>query len=493
MICLPVYFLEGLNMRFQRKLIDVLREEDSFTENGMVTNSSSLNNCTDFFFMAGAMRNEKEDRIIAKFYMALVEDPLWAMRLLFWARDIRGGAGERRVFRILIREIAKSHHKDLLEKNIHLIPEYGRWDDMLELLVTPLKGLAIQQIVTAIESGDKLAAKWMPRPNGSDKRKMLSSKIYNAMGISSAEYRKRIVELTNVVETKMSANEWDSIDFEKVPSLAMARYMKAFERNSKSFKIYSEKVEIGEAKVHSGAVYPYDIVKSYRNRADEGVLDVMFDSLPNYMEETNERIMPVVDVSGSMGMNISRTVKAIDISVSLGLYCSSKNEGIYKDAFITFSKRPKMQFLKGNLSERIRQLETAEWGMNTDIEAVFSLILKQARKNGITQQEMPTMVLIISDMEFDQCVINGKSINSQKMIAKKYEKHGYKLPRLVFWNLMSRHNNLPVSYDKEGTALISGFSPAILRAVLSNNIKIFNPMNIMLQVINSDRYKQITI
>jgi hypothetical protein len=224
-------------------------------------------------------------------------------------------------------------------------------------------------------------------------------------------------------------------------------------------------------------------------------------ALPNYMEGSEDRILPVVDVSGSMGCPAggSKTVSCMDVAVSLGLYISERNEGVFKDAFITFSGNPQLQVLKGNLKDRFTQLRTADWAMNTDLVKVFDLILDQAKKHSVSESEMPTKILILSDMEFDQAtgVSSGWRMDyssswnqtAQEMIEKKYADAGYKVPAIVYWNIQSRGDNIPVSFDKNGTALISGFSPSILKSVVKGEIT--SPQGIMDETIMSSRYESI--
>ena len=476
------------------KLVDALRQNDTVTENGMATNSSSLNHCVDLFFTIGAMRGQDKDRLIRNFSLALLEDPARAMKILFWVRDVRGGAGERQIFRDVMQYLAENH-TDFLMKNIPYVSEFGRWDDLLTLVGTKLETEALTQIRWGLDAKNGLCAKWMPRKGE------VAAKLRNFLEMSPKQYRKTLVEMTNVVETQMCANEWESIDFGKLPSVASARYQKAFwKRNEEGYKSYIASLQKGEAKINAGAVYPYDITKSL-SRGNPDVAIEQWKALPNYMEGSEDRILPVVDVSGSMGCPAggSKTVSCMDVAVSLGLYISERNEGVFKDAFITFSGNPQLQVLKGNLRERFIQLRTADWAMNTDLVKVFDLILDQAKKHSVSESEMPTKILILSDMEFDQAtgVSSGWRMDyssswnqtAQEMIEKKYADAGYKVPAIVYWNIQSRGDNIPVSFDKNGTALISGFSPSILKSVVKGEIT--SPQGIMDETIMSPRYESI--
>ena len=475
------------------KLVDALRQNDTVTENGMATNSSSLNHCVDLFFTIGAMRGQDKDRLIRNFSLALLEDSTRAMKILFWVRDVRGGAGERQVFRDVMKYLAEDH-TDFLRKNIPYISEFGRWDDLLTLVGTKLEGEALTQVRWGLEVKNGLCAKWMPRKGP------VAAKLRAFMEMSPKQYRKTLVELTNVVETQMCANEWESIDFGKLPSVASARYQKAFwKRNEQGYKSYIASLQKGEAKINAGAIYPYDVTKSLQ-RGNAEVAVEQWKALPNYMEGSEDRILPVVDTSGSMGSSAggNPNVSCMDVSVSLGLYISERNTGAFKDAFVTFSAEPKIQILKGDLRDRFAQLQRADWGYNTDLVKVFDLILDQATKHSVPESEMPTKILILSDMEFDEAIRSngwGSKVTTpwnptaQEMIEQKYADAGYKMPAIVYWNIQSRGNNIPVAFDKTGTALISGFSPSILKSVVKGDIT--SPQGIMDETIMSPRYEAI--
>ena len=472
--------------------VDALRQEDTITENGMATNSSSLNACVDLFFNIGAMRGQDKKRLIATFSSAFNEDPKRAMKLLFWARDVRGGAGERQVFKDIITYLAADH--DLaLKPNLHLITEYGRWDDLLTLTGTILERDAFTLIQEALAAENGLCAKWMPRKG------IIANKLRNFMKMSPKQYRKTLVNLTNVVETKMCAKDWDSIEFSKLPSVASARYQKAFWKNSPDgYSAYVESLVKGETTINAGAVYPYDITKSLAY-GNSKVANEQWKALPDYLEGANDMILPVVDVSGSMNTPAggNKNVTCMDVAISLGLYISERNEGNFKNAFVTFSNDPQLQVLSGTLTDRYRQLQKADWGMSTNLEATFELILNQAKKHDLTQDQMPNKILILSDMEFNEATGGGGWRNTgsdwnptaQNMIEQMYEDAGYKMPQIVYWNIQSRNGGVPVSFDKSGTALVSGFSPAIMTSLLGGDIE--SPQQIMDKTIMSERYAPI--
>ena len=475
-------------------LIDAIQQKDTLTENGMTTNSSSLKHCVNLFFQIGAMRGASKDKLHAKVSKAFNEDPLTTIRIIFWTRDVRGGAGERQIFRDCLLWLC-DNHREVLHKNIHLISEYGRWDDVLTLVGTQnCWDSALGLVKTALENEDGLCAKWMPRKGAK------ANIIRRYLRVSPKSYRKLLVGMTDVVETKMCAKDWSSIEYSKLPSLASSRYQKAFMNNDEErYEEYKRALVDGKTTINAGAVYPYDITKSIKYGGEKDVAQAQWESLPNYMEGISERVLPVVDVSGSMGSSAGNNgnVTCMDVSTSLGLYISERNEGVFKNAFITFSSKPKLQLLEGSLANRLCELQRAEWGLNTDLQATFKLILDQAVKNNVPVSEMPTKVLILSDMEFDQATsgrwdsVTRWNPTAQRMIKGMYEESGYKMPGIVYWNIQSRQDNIPTRFDEMGTALVSGFSPSIMKSILS--CEELTPYKMMMETIGSARYEPIKV
>jgi hypothetical protein len=477
-------------------LISAIRKSDGVTENGMVTNSTSLDSCLDFFFKAGSLRNSDPASIIAIFSAALAADPLKAMKILFWARDIREGAGERRLFRICLAHLIK-YHQQYLKANLGIIQDYGRWDDLLVVIEeapnTDISREVSSMILNAIQKdGNALAAKWMPRKG------KVANELRKAWGMTPKEYRKLLVEKTSVIETQMCSKKWGDINYSHVPSVAAARYTNAFRKNdSARYDQYlKELANPGEndirVKVNAGAVYPYDVVKTL-NRGVQELAVEQWKALPDFMEGNTKKILPVVDVSGSMSSAVSssKNLSCMDVAISLGLYISERNTGPFENAFVTFTESPTLQYLDGNLLERHTQLRDSDWGMSTNLEGVFDLILQKAHESNLPQSDLPDQILIISDMEFNMA-IDDSELTAFGMIKKKYESSGYVIPEVVFWNVQSRsRGNLPVRFDENGTALISGFSPSILKSLLSGGR--ITPLDIMNQSVESDRYKNISI
>lgn len=444
------------------------------TENGMAAYNTSGEYNLDLFGKIGSARKTDLTELFLK---ATKENKVLAARILLWARDCRGGAGERGTFRTLLGVLIRNDVA-LAERLLTKVPELGRWDDVLIAMDTPLEDKAVSMIKSALESNDGLAAKWMPRKGE------VAAKLRVKLGYSPKFYRKRLVELTKVVETLMCAKQWDKITFEHVPSVAQNRYAKAFTKNAGArYEKFIAKVEKGEAVIHQTVNFPYDVVRTLRN-GNARAAEAMWKALPDYMEGADERILPVIDVSGSMDTGLSGSVTALDIAVGLGIYFAQRNRSIFKGETITFSDRPTFITVGDSLADSIVTVMRGSWGMNTNFEAVFSLILKAAVKGKVAEEDMPTKILVMTDMQFDQCVQNGND-TALKMIARQYEEAGYKMPCVVFWNLCGRATSMPVKATDKNTAIVSGFSPATVKSVLGADI---DPMTVMINAVSNPRY-----
>ena len=463
--------------------VDAVKNQEARTDNGMRARKSTASACVDLFFKIGASRGKD---ITPAFAAAYAEDSETALRIAAWARDARGGAGEREIF----RQILKYLEKNSIQDDIRLMakaPELGRWDDIMVFESDALKQISFEMVKNALEEGNGLAAKWTPRKGE------YATELRKYLDWSPKFYRKRLVELTNVVEQKMCAKEWDSINFSHVPSVASARYKKAFYKNAtEAYTSYVEALVKGEdpkVKVNAGAVYPYDVIKGVGaygyNKTELGLVVKQWEALENFIGDAN--VLALVDVSGSMCTPAGGkgSVSCMDVAVSLGLYVAEKNKGKFKDTFLTFSGKPELLHLKGNIVEKCNQMVKSDWGMNTDLVKAMEKILSVAKNGDVPQEEMPEMLLIMSDMQFDQCARFDDS--AMEMIRRKFEVAGYELPKIVFWNINAK-DNVPVKYDTRGVALVSGFSPAIMKAVLSADTDQFTPEAIMWKAIGSDRY-----
>jgi hypothetical protein len=472
---------------------NAVRNQEARTANGMKARASTANACVDLFFKIGASRGKN---IVPDFTAAYVQDRDIASRIALWARDARGGAGERKLFRDILKELAV-HDADRAIALMQKAPYVGRWDDLLVFEDEGvLQHYAFEMIRYALEDNNGLCAKWMPRKGP------VAAKLRAHLGWSPKRYRKTLVSLTKVVEQQMCANQWDEINFNHVPSVASARYKKAFARHTEKYKewttaLVSTDPKVKETvKVNAGAVYPYDVLKGlinvgYHAHYDKSNLDhivAQWEALPNFVGDAN--ILPLVDVSGSMtskagGFNSKSVVTCLDVSVSLGLYLADKNKGKFKDTFLTFSSDPQLLNLRGNIVEKIKQMVTSEWQMSTDLHKAMDKILSVATQNSVPQEEMPEMLLILSDMQFNQCTHFDDS--AMQMIRRKFENAGYKVPAIVFWNLNAT-DNVPVKHDASGVALVSGFSPSIVKSVLSADMEQFTPEGIMMKTIMNERY-----
>ena len=434
------------------------------TDNGMVAYKSTLNPLVDLFLKIGASRDTNLNK---EFGDALVCDKDKALRILLWARDIRGGAGERKRFRDMSILISKFLDKETMLKVIDKIPEIGRFDDLHVFVGTDYEQIALNTHIEAIKAGNGLAAKWAPRKGD------VAVKMRELWGVTPKFYRKTIVGLTNVVEQKMCSDKWEEIEFSHVPSQASRIYANAFKKHEEQrYTSYLEKVMTGEEKMNASATFPHEILRGVRSNAQQA--DAQWKSLPNYLEGVNESILTVCDVSGSMSGT------PMDISIALGLYFSERIEGIFKDCVITFSERPKLMKLSGGtLSQRMLELSRVDWGMSTNFEAVFDTVLDAAKRHNLLEKDMPTKILVLTDMQFNQ----AGNFTAFEMVQDKYSQAGYKMPQLVFWNING--GNSPVTFNQKGVGLVSGSSPATIKAVLGGDI---DPVKVMEKAIMQERY-----
>ena len=466
--------------------VEAVKNQGARTENGMKARKSTANACVDLFFKIGAMRGKD---VTKEFVAAYVENKDLALRIAQWARDVRGGSGERKLFRdilVLLEKTDIESAKALLSK----VPEIGRWDDIFVFESKVMKTAAYTMLGDALRAKNGLAAKWTPRKGA------IALEVREFFGMSPKFYRKSLVEMTKVVESQMCAKEWDEINFSHVPSVAHARYKKAFGRNTEKYGEYVKALVKGDdpkVKVNAGAVYPYDVLKGVINHYHsvnytKDQLDVVvkqWEALPNYIGDAN--VLALVDVSGSMSCPAGQggSVSCMDVAVSLGLYVADKNKGKFKDTFLTFSGKPELLHLKGNVVQKAQQMVKSNWDMNTDLVKAMDKILATAIAGKVDQSEMPEMLLIMSDMQFDQCAKFDDS--AMQMIRRKFTDAGYNVPQIVFWNLNAK-DNVPVKYDTRGVAMVSGFSPAIMKSVLSADMENFTPEGIMLKALMVPRY-----
>jgi len=484
------------------------------TTNGADAYSTTMSGLMDYFGAAGALRGNSDDETIRLFNAAYADDPLAAIRLLFYFRDCRGGQGERKHFRTVMKMLANDRPNDVISIMKH-IPEYGRWDDVVDLIFcgnSEIEEAAAMMIGNQLLEDEtarlnnkpcSLLAKWMPSINGTKTARhralkilKMHSKLFD-QDLKESEYRKMCSALRkhiDVTERKMCTNQWDKIDYAKVPSRANILYNRAFMKHDEARRSeYLQDVSTGKTKVNASVLYPHEIVRRVWRTDDNSELKNLnnaWDALPDFIGETGEKSIAVVDVSGSM---TCMNGLPLDVSVSLGLYFAERNAGPFKDRFITFSAKPSLLKIAGNtLAEKVRSINSAQWGMNTNIAAVFKLILKAAET--ADPEDVPTRIYIISDMQFDYCVQNHDGSLMQS-IAKDFEAEGIKMPQLVFWNV-NYSGNVQMTKNDNGWIMISGFSPSVLKYVMAmpadEDIDNFT-MQLISDIVNSERYSSISI
>ena len=475
------------------------------TENGAVTLASSGSDCLDLFASIGALRREDDAEIISRFLRAYTENPDLSMKTLFFARDIRGGLGERRVFRVILGWLARNHGSSA-RKNLSMIAEYGRFDDLLVLLGTPCEEDALALLKVQFEEDlcrlaeDKpvsLLGKWLPSVNASNADTVRAGKkIARAFGLTDAEYRKKLTALRakiRILENNLRERDY-SFDYAAQPSRAMFKYRKAFLRNDgERYRQFMNKVTRGEAKLHADNVSPYELVAPYLcynglgklTEEEKLSLDATWNALPDFGSEENA--LAVIDNSGSMYG--ASDPKPAAVAMSLGLYFAEHNKGAFRNCFVTFSSRPQLIEVKGEtFADRLAYAVSFSEVANTNLEAVFRVILDAAVKNRVPAEELPAKLVIISDMEFDACVENASATNFENAKAM-YEARGYRLPDIVFWNVAARTKQQPVSKNEQGVALVSGVTPRLFSMIAGG---IVSPYVFMMDVLGSERYDRIT-
>lgn len=478
------------------------RESDrTVTENGAAAVKSTGASTLDLFAVIGALRSAEDAEIIRRFMRAWAEDHDIAMKLLFYARDIRGGLGERRVFRVILQWLASAETNSVI-KNIPLIAEYGRFDDLLVLLETPCERAAIDYIsrtltqdMALMEQNQpvSLMAKWLPSVNASNAEAVRQAKrIAKSLGMKDAQYRKMLSSLRayiRILENNLREKDY-TFDYAKQPAKAMFKYRKAFIRNDlKRYVTYITKVSKGEASMHTGTLMPYDLIRQaigfLGSKAERESLDVTWKALENYTDGRNA--LAVVDGSGSMyGFGNPRPV---DVALSLGIYFAEHNTGAFHNHFITFSNSPQLVEIKGrDLVDKVRYCRSYNEIADTNIQKVFELVLAAAVKNHLPQSELPETLYFISDMEFNSCTRDA-SLSNFEYAKQLYEAHGYKLPNVVFWNVQSRNEQQPVKMNEQGVMLVSGASPRVFSMVMEDKL---NPYDYMMSVLGAERYAPIS-
>jgi len=492
-------------MSFMSNLKTTL-DENSFalTDNGALGYSTSGRKLLDLNFSVTSFRNKPDKVIEDAFAKAFYEDKLLAIKWLFYCRDREQGIGERRLFRVALKWLA-NEQPEIAKAVFELSGVYGRLDDMFVLLDTDLKDDVIAYISKQLKEDQEnmkngkpcsLLAKWLKSPNASSKEtKRLAKIIYTGLGMTERQYRKTLSELRkylDVIEVKMSAKEWNGIDYNKVPSRANLIYNGAFLRNDEERRReYLAALERGDknVKINASVLFPDDIVRKYGNgrcghvSRYDSALEALWKELPTL---SSDNTLVVRDGSASMEWNGG---KPMDVATALAIYMAERNHGEFHNQFITFSSRPKIIDLNGldTLHDKLAKTYREDDCSNTDIEAVFKLILKTAIEHKMTQEDMPKNIVIVSDMHFDA---HSHNCNDTLFgaIGKEYAAHGFVLPRLIFWNVNGNcsSNVVPVQQNVMGVVLMSGYSQNLIKMVMSNQT---DPYKCLIEQLNSERYQ----
>ena len=481
---------------------DVLRKVGRFThtENGAVALNTTRDARLDFFSTVGSLREAEENRICTLFAEAYSQDALFTMKILFYARDIRSGLGERKTFRTLLR-YAADHHPEAVKPNLDLVGVFGRYDDLYALIGTRLEEdmwavmkEQFQEDQEDLNQGNaiSLLAKWIKTADSSSaETRRMGILTAQKLGYSVYEFKRLVRSMRKhigIVEALMAAGRWNEITYGAVPSRAMKIYRKAFQRHDpKGYAAYLSSVEKGEAKIHADALYPYDIVGEYvRGQSEDRTLEAQWKALPNYVKE-GANVLVMADTSGSMTCAGGRPIAS---SVGLAIYFAERNVGAYHNMFMTFSEKPSIIELQGEtLYQRVKNAMTAPWGMNTNLQAAFEQVLKIATDAHVSQEDMPGAIIVISDMEIDRC--SDKEWSFYDIMANRFRQAGYQIPNIIFWNVNSRHNIFHVDKSRRGVQLASGQSVTVFKQVLESlNC---TPVEAMEKIINAERYDCITI
>lgn len=486
-------------------MLEALKRESirTRTENGGAAWSTTMSGCLDLFSTAGALRGASREEIRDRFLRAWVEDRDAAVKIAFFARDVRGGLGERYVFRTILKELARLS-PETVAKNLGNIPEYGRWDDLLTLFDTPCRDAAIAYIraqlardVEAMESGEgnvSLLAKWLPSVNASSPDTLLSARILvKGLGMTEAAYRKTLSALRAriaILENNLRERDY-TFDYAKQPSKAMLKYRQAFLRNDgERYRAFLERVRTGEAVLHTGTLYPYDVIAPILQRdisaEERRALDATWKALPDYAGGGNALV--VADGSGSMYWEYVSPVPAA-VALSLAIYFAQRNTGAFRNHFITFSRSPRLVEIKGeDLYEQVKYCKRFNECANTNLQAVFDLLLHTAVEYRMNQADIPDTLYIISDMEFDQGTERA-DVTVFEGARRAFAAEGYALPRVVFWNVASRNLHQPVTMNEQGAALVSGCTPRLFEMAAGGTI---SPYAYMMDVLSAPRYRGLT-
>ncbi len=490
----------------------------TYTENGALTHKTSMSGLLDLFGMGAAYRTRSDSDCIVLFQDAFKENPVYALKCLFYLRDVRGGQGERRFFRVVTKWLA-DHETAAMRRNLQYVPEFGRWDDLYVFVGTKLENEAFdfikKQLLLDIEcKTPSLLAKWLKSENTSSKEsRILADRTRQAFGMTHKQYRKTLSllrERINIVERLMSAGKWDEIEFDKIPSRAGLIYRNAFARHDiermkseKQVRSYEDFMKDEKTTVNAKVLYPYEVVSqaynltSNHNRwwnSPESVDDVdpvqrnainkYWDNLTDYFNGCSLDALCMIDTSGSMWG--SEASAPINVAISIGLYAAERARGPFAGHYISFSSRPQLIETKGvDFVDKVYRIYKTNLCENTNIEAAFDMLLDTARRTHCSQEDLPKSIIVVSDMEFDsQGGYYGNRNNTlMENIAHKWAMTGYKMPNLVYWNVQARQNNVPMQV-KNGVTLVSGMSPVIFEQIMKGK----TGYDLMMDKLNEERY-----
>ena len=486
----------------------------AITENGALTHKSTMDNLMDLFAMGAAYRTRSDEDCILLFKNAYLDNPTYALKCLFYIADCRGGQGERRFFRVCAKWLAE-FDPEAMERNLIHIPEYRRWDDLFVFIGTPLETQALNivkhQLALDVQcKTPSLLGKWMPSENTSSaKTRKTAAEVRAFLGMTPKQYRKTLSVLRariNVLERLMSEGRWDEIEFDKIPSKAGLKYKNAFARHdiermkkNPEVKSYADFAKDTETKVNAKALYPYEVVDkatscfyASMDNTDRLMVNKFWDNLADYFNGKSLNALAVVDTSGSMTWS-SGAAKPINVAISLGMYCAERAKGPFAGHYVSFASRPQLIEVKGaDFVDKVRRIYNANLCDNTNIEATFDMLLTTALQNGCSQSDLPENIIILSDMEFDAGTGHGysgrQSWNPQTLmesIREKWVRHGYRMPKLIYWNVQARQNNIPEDIGVRDISYISGMSPSIFETILSNKTGV----DLMLEKLDSPRYE----
>ena len=499
----------------ENTFIDSLKRQSNFTEteNGGLAHKSTLSAVYDMFAFGGAYRTREDDDCILLFKKAYEENPTYALKCLFYLRDIRGGQGERRFFRVCFNWLAKNYPEVAL-RNLINVAEYGRYDDLYCVDNTSISkdmydliSNQIEKDLQSLQSGDNvgvsLLAKWLKSENASSvETKQLGDKTRKALGLSHKQYRKMLSALRtriNIVEKLMSENRWNEIEFDKIPSKAGLIYRNAFAHNDIIGEKYAEFMSSKETKVNAGSLFPYEIVKKVTDKlgwrsidmteTERETLNKYWENQKDYLDGKKCKMMCVVDTSGSMDSSYGTSVKPIDVAISLGLYCAERIGEPFKNYFISFSSRPQFIETEGvDFVDKVRRIYEQNLCENTDLKAVFDLLKKTILSEGVEAFDAPDTLVVISDMEIDRMSYwrsKDQVLTEMEQLRLDWERSGLMLPKLVYWNVEARNNIILDSGSN--VSYVSGCSPVIFKSILTGK----TGQDLMMEVLDSERYNRI--